>query len=196
MALDHDVPWAVHSTLAATYANGPGRRFAVWVQGCSLACAGCFNPETHRPAAPERTALGVLEMVREAAPIDGVTVTGGEPLEQAGALQRFLRALRSDPELSSLGVVVLTGYTRAEIERSEEKRSAIRLADSVVAGRFNSTLHLGAGLRGSSNKVYWHLTSRYDDAAFESTPEVEVHISSSGDITITGMEPITLTGQR
>ncbi|WP_425586158.1 4Fe-4S cluster-binding domain-containing protein [Streptomyces sannanensis] len=43
--------WQVHSTLARSAANGPGLRFVVWSQGCSLACAGCFNPETQEPHA-------------------------------------------------------------------------------------------------------------------------------------------------
>ena len=28
-----------------TEAEGPGRRFALWVQGCPLRCKGCCNPE-------------------------------------------------------------------------------------------------------------------------------------------------------
>ncbi|HGG57662.1 MAG TPA: 4Fe-4S cluster-binding domain-containing protein, partial [Nannocystis exedens] len=31
--------------VAITEAEGPGRRFALWVQGCSLHCPGCCNPE-------------------------------------------------------------------------------------------------------------------------------------------------------
>ncbi|MGD0006352.1 MAG: 4Fe-4S cluster-binding domain-containing protein, partial [Anaerolineaceae bacterium] len=27
--------------------NGPGKRSVVWVQGCTLNCPGCFNPQTH-----------------------------------------------------------------------------------------------------------------------------------------------------
>jgi len=31
--------------------NGPGKRAVVWVQGCTLGCPGCFNPQTHSVAA-------------------------------------------------------------------------------------------------------------------------------------------------
>ena len=31
--------------------NGPGERFVLWLQGCSLRCPGCWNPDTwsHAP---------------------------------------------------------------------------------------------------------------------------------------------------
>ncbi len=39
----------LHAFLPRSRANGPGWRSVVWVQGCSLGCAGCFNPQTHDP---------------------------------------------------------------------------------------------------------------------------------------------------
>ena len=42
----------IHATASASRANGPGRRFVVWFQGCTLGCAGCFNPATHAAAGP------------------------------------------------------------------------------------------------------------------------------------------------
>ncbi|MCU0780030.1 MAG: radical SAM protein [Akkermansiaceae bacterium] len=37
----------LHAFLPRSRANGPGWRSVVWVQGCSLGCPGCFNPQTH-----------------------------------------------------------------------------------------------------------------------------------------------------
>ena len=37
----------VSSLLQRSVAHGPGERFVLWVQGCSLGCAGCFSPTTH-----------------------------------------------------------------------------------------------------------------------------------------------------
>jgi len=37
----------VHATEPRSRANGPGARFVVWMQGCTLGCPGCFNPTTH-----------------------------------------------------------------------------------------------------------------------------------------------------
>jgi len=30
--------------IARTGAEGPGTRSALWVQGCTIRCPGCFNP--------------------------------------------------------------------------------------------------------------------------------------------------------
>ncbi|HZI36693.1 MAG TPA: 4Fe-4S cluster-binding domain-containing protein, partial [Acidimicrobiia bacterium] len=39
-------PVRVLRFLPATDAEGPGRRAALWVQGCSIRCPGCFNPHS------------------------------------------------------------------------------------------------------------------------------------------------------
>ena len=189
---EHGPPvWRVHATLARSAANGPGTRFVVWTQGCSLGCEGCFNPETHGPGGVARNAADVAGDVLgtpagEAGVeggIEGVTVTGGEPLEQPEPLREFCALIRP----SGLGIVVLSGYSRAEIEANPERLAAVQDADMVVAGRYNPRLHLGKGLRGSSNKEYWAITSRYSADDFAAVPESEVVISADGAVTVTGM---------
>jgi anaerobic ribonucleoside-triphosphate reductase activating protein len=174
----------VHEVLARSRANGPGLRFTVWSQGCSLACPGCFNPETHRPGGPVRTAGELADAALAAGEIEGVTLTGGEPLEQPEAVAAFCAEVTAR---GGLGVVVLTGFTRAEIESDPARLAAVAAADMVVAGRYNPRLHLGAGLRGSANKRYWARTGRYRAADFEAVPETEIMIAPDGGLTVTGM---------
>jgi anaerobic ribonucleoside-triphosphate reductase activating protein len=50
----------VHHFLPLSYANGPGRRAVLWVQGCTLGCPGCFNPETHRNRGGEQVTIDDL----------------------------------------------------------------------------------------------------------------------------------------
>ncbi|TYB45641.1 radical SAM protein [Actinomadura chibensis] len=176
--------WRVHAVLSRSSANGPGTRFVVWTQGCSLGCEGCFNPETHGAGGEPRDvrdvaaeALGVKEDV------EGVTVSGGEPLEQPAALREFCALVRP----SGLGIVVLSGFARKEIEASPEMLAAVENADMVVAGRYNRRLHIAAGLRGSSNKEYWAITPRYSADDFAAVPESEVVISPDGTVAVTGM---------
>src|SRR5581483_9626290 len=66
-----------------TEAEGPGRRFALWFQGCPLRCPGCCNPEMLPFQGGQRMTLtdvlAQLDAAREAG-IEGVTLLGGEPL--------------------------------------------------------------------------------------------------------------------
>lgn len=175
--------WRVHATLSRSAANGPGTRFVVWAQGCTLGCAGCFNPETHGPGGDVRTVGDVAAEVLGTSGIDGVTVSGGEPLEQPEALREFCGLVRP----SGLGIVVLTGFARREIEANPGLSAAVERADMVIAGRYNARLRIGAGLRGSSNKEYWAITGRYGPEDFAGVPESEIVIAADGTISVTGM---------
>jgi len=177
----------VHAVVPRSRANGPGARMTVWVQGCSLACAGCFNPETHAGEAAGswrdvEELLAIADAGQER--IEGVTLTGGEPLQQAAAVAAFGAGLR---RRTGLGLIVLTGFSRAEIERDPARLRAVADADLVVAGRYQRRAHLGGGLRGSSNKAYWWRTGRYRHVDLEGVPELEVLVGADGTLTITGM---------
>ena len=181
-----ELPWRVHAVLPRSVANGPGERFTIWSQGCALACPGCFNPETHTAATGTDRTVGELvdEVLAEVPGIEGVTLTGGEPLEQPEAVAAFCARLRARADL---GVIVLTGFTRAEIESDPARTAAVAAADLVVAGRYNQGRKAGTGLRGSANKTYWDRTGRYRQDDLGSVPELEVMIGVDGVVTVTGM---------
>lgn len=78
----------IHSIQSLAASDGPGLRFAVFMQGCPLRCGCCHNPDTWDFAGgKEETAE---EIVRKASRYKsyfgnkgGITVSGGEPLMQA-----------------------------------------------------------------------------------------------------------------
>jgi anaerobic ribonucleoside-triphosphate reductase activating protein len=181
-------PWRVHSMLPRTEANGPGTRFAVWSQGCTLACPGCFNPLTHQATGGRTLPVdAVVDAVLAELPrLDGVTLTGGEPLEQPVAVAAFCAEVKAR---TGLGIVVLTGFTRSEIEADPARAAAVADVDMVIAGRYNARRHLGTGLRGSANKAYWARTDRYRAEDFAAGPNLEVTIGVDGSVTVTGMAP-------
>ncbi|MFI5914125.1 4Fe-4S single cluster domain-containing protein [Dactylosporangium sp. NPDC051541] len=174
----------IHAVVARSRANGPGERMAVWVQGCSLACAGCFNPETHHGGAGERRSVDGLVALAAGLGVEGVTLTGGEPLEQPDGVAAFGAELK---RRTGLGLIILTGYSRREIEADPARLRAVADADLVVAGRYQRRAHLGGALRGSVNKVYWWRTERYRRADLDAVPELEVIVGADGTMTITGM---------
>jgi len=75
----------------------------VWVQGCTLSCPGCFNPATHSRTGGEVVTVDALfECIVAAPDIEGVSISGGEPLQQCGPLAALLRRLRRETGLSAL----------------------------------------------------------------------------------------------
>jgi anaerobic ribonucleoside-triphosphate reductase activating protein len=166
-------PWRIHDVVPRSVANGPGQRFTVWSQGCALACPGCFNPETHAGTGGlTRTVGELVDAALDVPDIEGVTLTGGEPLEQPRAIAVFCAELRARTDL---GVIVLTGFT------------AVAAVDLVVAGRYNRRRRVATGLRGSANKMYWDRTGRYPPSALRTVPDGEVLIGPDGTVTVTGM---------
>jgi len=59
--------------------NGPGKRYTIWVQGCSIHCNGCSNTDTWNPE--QGTEFKIKDLVEDIQQqkIDGITLTGGEP---------------------------------------------------------------------------------------------------------------------
>ena len=184
-------------------ANGPGVRTVVWFQGCTLGCVGCFNPATHAPkptsgptgldsgehATPpplDRIVAGLAEAA--ASGIEGLTLSGGEPMQQIDAAIVLLAAAR----LAGLSTLMFSGYTIAEIQALPRGGEALALLDVLIDGRYRSELRLGQGLRGSSNQRVHLLTQRYTTRDIDDAPLGEVRIAPNGDVILTGVTPLRL----
>jgi anaerobic ribonucleoside-triphosphate reductase activating protein len=170
-------------TLPRSAANGPGERFVVWVQGCPLACPGCWNPDTW---AFERRDLRPVDdlaaAILAADGIEGVTFTGGEPFAQA----RGLTALAERVRAVGLSVFIFTGYDLGELDRPEHL-ALLAKTDVVVTGRYVSgARESGLAWRGSVNQQVHFLSNRYGPADMLGSAEVEVHIDETGRVTVTG----------
>src|SRR5213595_786953 len=79
----------VAQIVSCTEAEGPGKRFALWFQGCPLRCPGCCNPEMlpfeGGTAMTLEAVVALLKQSTEANTLEGITLLGGEPLAHAGA---------------------------------------------------------------------------------------------------------------
>lgn len=170
-------------------ANGPGERFVIWVQGCPLACPGCWNPDTW-PF--ERRLLRTVEQlvteILSVQGIEGVTFTGGEPFLQARALAAVARAVRS----AGLSVFVFTGYDREELVW-DAARELLSLTDVLISGRYleSERVH-DLPWRSSSNQQLHLLSDRYAAPAPGEAPEAEIHITPDGTLVLTGFPPAEL----
>jgi len=187
----------LHAFEPRSRANGPGVRAVLWFQGCDLACPGCFNPATHDPARPAGPptpegrgfwSVGDLlaRIQAEGDAIEGISVSGGEPLQQAAGLLRLLEALRRETALS---VLLFSGYARAEIDAQPHGPAILSHVDVLVDGRYVAGERIADGLLGSANQRIRLLTSRYTHAEMDSVPAAEVRISPNGDVVLTGIDP-------
>jgi len=134
--------------------DGPGIRFSVFAQGCPHACAGCHNPQTHSADGGYMTDTDKLLAEIDRDPLlDGITLSGGEPFEQAAALAELARRVRE----RGLGMIVYTGYTVEELlEGLSERpgwRELLEETDILVDGRFEKAeMDLTLRFRGSKNQ--------------------------------------------
>ncbi len=175
-----------------TEAEGPGRRAALWVQGCQFLCPGCCNPNFLR-IVPRKLVIAdsLIERLAEAKAehgIEGLTMLGGEPMLQAQGLSKVAAGSH---ELG-LSVMVFTGYTLEELRSAPLPGTEELLShtDVLVDGRYIAELpELERAWAGSSNQRFHYLTDRYDrsiELTNDGRQRVEIRLSSSGRVELNG----------
>ncbi|MCE1255067.1 MAG: radical SAM protein [Anaerolineae bacterium] len=178
----------LHHYEADSRVNGPGQRFVVWVQGCTLNCPGCFNPQTHSNSQGFLMDVDELyqQIYSQSNSIEGVTISGGEPLFQAPVLEKLLKRVK---EHTSLSVVLLSGFALDEIKKMPAAQKLLSFVDVLIAGRFDINQRLNNHLIGSANKFLHFLTPRYTPADFN-IDNAEVFIHEDGTIILSGFDPL------
>jgi anaerobic ribonucleoside-triphosphate reductase activating protein len=180
----------VAQVVACTEAEGPGRRFALWFQGCPLRCPGCCNPEMlpFQGGAPVPIP-DVLEQVESAAArhgIEGITLLGGEPLAHAAGAARLAQAVRC----RGLTVMVFTGYTLEQARAMPEPAVHDLLAqtDILVDGPYVRELpEIRRRWIGSANQRVHFLSERYrpEDPCWRRPNTLEIRLRAN-DVTVNG----------
>ncbi|MCP4756904.1 MAG: radical SAM protein [Proteobacteria bacterium] len=169
-----------------TLSEGPYRRFALWMQGCTLKCPGCCNPEMQETEGGSEIPMEkMLESILAVPDIEGLTLLGGEPFEQC----RPLSWLAREVQRAGLGVIAFSGYTLEALSKSgKDVRSLLKATDVLIDGPYvgKHRIHWKRWI-GSSNQKIHYLTSRYRNCTEFDRPGQSIHISFSGDeLTITG----------
>lgn len=168
-----------------TRAEGPGARYAIWVQGCTLRCPGCCNPEMFADRGGTLVEVDELvERIATAPGIEGVTMLGGEPMQQAASVARLLEQVRE----RGLSTMVFTGYTREELDEVEHAADVLRQLDLLVDGRYDAKQpDETRRWIGSTNQRMHFLSDRYDpdDPMFTSADTVELRMRD-GVLTVNG----------
>lgn len=150
----------INTIVEATRSEGPGRRFALWVQGCSLHCPGCCNPEMLPFSGGKAIRVSrLLDMIRSvSAKIEGVTLIGGEPFDQAQACGMLAIGVRS----IGLGLMTFTGYEYQDLRRKEKNTTLLMHTDLLKTGPFiREKRSPKRRWIGSSNQELIYFTERY-----------------------------------
>ncbi len=145
-----------------TEAEGPGKRFALWFQGCPLRCRGCCNPEM-LPFGNGQTmtvaeVAAQMRVAQTSWNIEGLTLLGGEPLAHVEAAT----ALAQAAQRLGLTVMVFSGYTLAEIRARPETNGLLESTDILVDGPYRRELpeHKRRWI-GSANQRVHFLSKRH-----------------------------------
>jgi anaerobic ribonucleoside-triphosphate reductase activating protein len=172
----------------STQAEGPGNRFSIWFQGCTLRCPGCCNPELFSSRGGIQ--ISVSEILNKIAAlgstIEGISVLGGEPFEQAEALNELVTGTQKLGQ----SVMVYSGFSLHELKQKKNASvdSALAHIDLLVDGRFEEKLKSTARRWiGSSNQQLHFLSSKYapTDARFISPNTMELRLVN-GKLTVNG----------
>lgn len=141
----------VADVIPFSWVDGPGNRFAIFLQGCNFDCLACHNPQTiplesvhARTATPE----SMLQEIKQALPlISGVTVSGGEATLHPRFVYELFAAIKSDPDTQQLTTMVDTNGN-ADIDVWD---LLIPVTDGFMVDlkAFSDTLHIE--LTGKSN---------------------------------------------
>lgn len=189
--LSEPEPLRIHRWMPAVRdVLGPGLRAVVWVQGCSLGCRGCMVPETWAPRGGLLVDPAALACEMLGRPdVEGVTVSGGEPTEQAAPVARLLREMKAAGKTTW----VYSGYRLEELVARDDPATDLLLSctDVLVDGRYDVSRAGEYRWRGSSNQRIIHLsdaiplsvTSRLESGG------VEVTLDAEGSLTVVGVPP-------
>ena len=138
---------------------GPGNRIGIWFDGCKHHCKGCSNPELwefeERYQTDADTVMQLINSVAKDHPVDGFTLTGGDPLLQPDALRKLL------PKINKISsdIICYTGYLKEELE-CDDILSEIAV---LIDGKYVEEQNNGVTLRGSDNQRVIILKDEYRD---------------------------------
>lgn len=172
----------IASIRGCTEAEGPGKRFAIWCQGCLNRCPGCCNPEMQplekRHVVSADDLLALIGKFQEKWGIEGVSLIGGEPFLQAEGLAYVAKKCK----LRGLTVLTFSGYRIEELRsmKDENVESLLSYSDILVDGPFDEQMiDDERGWVGSKNQSVLFFSDAYSQGVeFCSKQSVEVLIDN------------------
>jgi anaerobic ribonucleoside-triphosphate reductase activating protein len=182
----------------STEVEGPGKRFAVWLQGCSILCPGYCNPQildfVPRRIIDSHNLLRDIEISHASHGIEGVTFLGGEPMLQARGLSEVARGCRE----RALSVMVFTGFRLEHLQNNPMVgvSELLEATDLLVDGPYvESRPDTTRNWIGSLNQRFHYLTNRYSKSIETDkrySRGMEIRVATDGAMSVNGW-PYSIT---
>lgn len=176
----------IHRIIAETKSEGPGNRVAIWVQGCSIQCYGCMAKDTWDTKARQfMTPDDILSILDSCTNIEGVTILGGEPFDQAHELAILTQRIKK----RNLSLIILTGYVYEHLLSVSDcdVKTVLDNVDVLIDGPYVESLRsFNRPLVGSDNQRFLFLTDKYKMSDFGKNT-IEVRIDKDGIAQYNGM---------
>lgn len=134
---------------------GKSMKFVLWLQGCPRSCPGCMAPEWQQTDGGTEMSAETIQSMVSNAQVEGMVVSGGEPLLQYDALCDLLTWFNRN----GYGIIVYTGFTEDEVK--SRFPVILTVSDILIPGPYIEEQNDGKGLRGSANQPVIFLTERY-----------------------------------
>lgn len=171
----------VNHIMPRSRAQGPGLRYTIWTQGCSIHCSGCLNKDTWSFSAGfDKDIKSIVNEILNDSELDGVTITGGEPLDQYDSVYELCSEL-----FAWIPIFITTGYTIEQIW-DNKKHSILDKIDMICAGPFEQNNIYSGEWKGSSNQVISYFTVRGGKQGRMPVVLREFHVGIDGNAIETG----------
>ncbi|QPI17920.1 anaerobic nucleotide reductase subunit [Pectobacterium phage POP12] len=139
--------------------NGKGLRVVLFLTGCGHKCVGCYNESTWdcsngKPFTDEtkKTLLAMLESPH----IDGLTLTGGDPLYKTN-LDGVLDIVKTVSAMPDKNIWMWTGYTMEQAIKNPLRKEILQYVDFLMDGKYDQKKPTRKPFRGSDNQRLFEL---------------------------------------
>lgn len=179
-----DILLNVAGVLTCSYVNGPGKRFVLWVQGCTIGCKGCFNKELQPYS--KKYIVEPIHFAQEISQIairngcEGFTISGGEPFQQSKAVNILIKQLKNN----KFTIICFTGYTYDKLRKSRNQdiQDILNNIDVLIAGPYNQANHHKLVWFDNADKKIIFLTNAYSKSDFVEVASCEYILDMEGII--------------
>ncbi|MEN3014949.1 MAG: 4Fe-4S single cluster domain-containing protein [bacterium] len=144
---------------------GPGIRAGLWTQGCSIKCKNCISQHTWYPLPKHKISIHTLSEIINSYPTDKLTISGGEPLDQAQQLIELLKLVKPTKK----DILLYTGYNLREYKNKNPLiwEQLKNLVDVIIDGPFIWGLESELIWKGSENQKMYILNPKLKETYLE-----------------------------